>query len=162
MTSSDEAKPKRARKRTGTLSKQRTLRFGAAEEAAIEAVRAALSKTRGTAVGFSEAHRMLLLDKEEAARVEARAAAMGTAGATVVDVAELREALDDLAGEVSALRVQVARVGGNLNQVARRLNTGDAVGVAEVSEALRAVASLRRAADALDDAAYKTTGTSRW
>ena len=76
MTSSDEAKPKRARKRTGTLSKQRTLRFGAAEEAAIEAVRAALSKTRGTAVGFSEAHRMLLLDKEEAARVEARAAAM--------------------------------------------------------------------------------------
>lgn len=59
MTSTGEAKPKRTRKRTGTLSKQRTLRFGATEEAAIEAVPFELSKTGGKTVSFSEAHHLI-------------------------------------------------------------------------------------------------------
>ncbi len=160
MTSNAEPKAKRARKRTGTLSKQRTLRFGAAEETAIESVRVALSKTRGKPVSFSEAHRVLLLDKEDAARVEARALAMGAG--PVAESPELVAALDHLADEVAALRVQVARVGGNLNQVAKRLNAGHAVGDDELRDALGAVTSLRHVAESLDDAAYKSTRTSRW
>lgn len=154
MTSKDEAKPKRARKRTGTLSKQRTLRFGAAEEAAIEAVRSALSKTRGKKVSFSEAHRMLLLDKEGTARVEARAAAMGSAP-SVGDSADVLDALEKVAEEAAALRMQIARVGGNLNQVSRRLNSGEDVPDSEIAEALQAVVFLRRSALNLDSVAYR-------
>lgn len=159
MTNSDAAKPKRVRKRTGTLSKQRTLRFGAAEEAAIEAVRSALSKTRGKKVSFSEAHRVLLLDKEEAARIEARALAMGSG--PVGDSADVVAALEKLAEEAAQLRMQVARVGGNLNQVSRRLNSGEDVPAVDVSEALSAVAALRYSAKKLDDAGYQVARSAR-
>ena len=159
MTNSDAAQPRRERKRTGTLSKQRTLRFGAAEEAAIEAVRSALSKTRGKKVGFSEAHRVLLLDKEEAARIEARALAMGSA--PVGDSADVVEALEKLAEEAAQLRMQVARVGGNLNQVSRRLNSGENVSDSEIAEALQAVAFLRRSASNLDSVAYQLARSAR-
>lgn len=159
MTNSDAAQPKRERKRTGTLSKQRTLRFGAAEEAAIEAVRSALSKTRGKKVGFSEAHRVLLLDKEEAARIEARALAMGSA--PVGDSSDVVTALEKLAEEAASLRMQVARVGGNLNQVSRRLNSGENVSAVDVSEALSAVAALRYSAKKLDDAGYQLARSAR-
>lgn len=49
--------------------KRRTLRFGDDEEAAVESLRLALSKSRGKKVGFSEAHRLLLTENEKAARV---------------------------------------------------------------------------------------------
>src|SRR5699024_12129541 len=45
------------------------LRFGDGEEAAVESLRLALSKSRGKKVGFSEAHRLLLTENEKAARV---------------------------------------------------------------------------------------------
>lgn len=57
--------------------------------------------------------------------------------------------------------MQVARVGGNLNQVSRRLNSGENVSDSEIAEALQAVAFLRRSASNLDSVAYQLARSAR-
>lgn len=79
--------------------------------------------------------------------------------APVGDSADVVAAPEKLDEEAAQLRMQVARVGGNLNQVSRRLNSGEiAVGV---SEALSAVATLRQSAKKSDDAGYQLARSAR-
>ncbi|WP_159037250.1 plasmid mobilization relaxosome protein MobC [Streptomyces specialis] len=138
-----EHRPQRRRKR---LRKQRTQRITArfsAEEAA--AIRHA-AKGRGIAV----------------ARMIARAT-MADIDGTAAPAPE-RTTLDDLIDELAAARTQVSKIGGNLNQIAHRLNTGGALHAADqpvlhqVKAALAAVGHLLRAIDAAADRAASRTG----
>jgi hypothetical protein len=148
MTTTDEASeaPKRRRKKAVNFSKRRTLRFSEDEERAVEKTRKALATTSGRdleEVTFSEALRLLITDKIGTAEVEAQALVMERTGASpVADLAGLSE---KLGYELGAIRNFVAHISGNLNQIAKRLNTGDPATSAEVSDALQGVADMRAA-----------------
>lgn len=147
----------RSRKKTAALTKQRTLRFGQAEEEAVESVRSAMSTTRGKPVGFSEALRLLILDKEGTAEVEARALAMssGNGAGVAVDITAAVEALDRCAEIVSEFRVQVGRLGGNVNQIARNLNRHHDVPPQEVRATLAAIREIEHRISNVDEFAYR-------
>lgn len=155
MTRTDEASeatPRRPRKKVVNFATRRTLRFSDDEERAVEDVRRALATSSGRdleEVTFSEALRLLITDKEGAAEVEARALAIERGGpdATAWGLADIS---DRLGYELGPIRNEIARIGGNLNQIAKRLNIGDAVTAAEVSAALRSVAELRDLPDLLE------------
>lgn len=141
---SSEAMTRHPRKKPVNFSKRRTLRFGDDEERAVDDVRRALAKSSGRdleEVSFSEALRILILDKEGAAEVEARALAIErNHDVTAWPLAEIS---DRVGYELGPIRNHIAHIGGNLNQIAKRLNMGDAVSAAQLSDALQAVASLR-------------------
>lgn len=154
MTRSDEASeamPGRPRKKAVNFAKRVTLRFSDDEVRAVTDVQRALSKSsrRGKKVTFSEALRRIILDKEDVAEIEARALAIERGGpdATAWDLADIS---DRLGYELGPIRNHIAHIGGNLNQIAKRLNMGDPVTASEVSEALRAVAELRDVPDDIE------------
>jgi hypothetical protein len=155
MTKVDEASgatPKRPRKKAVYFAKRRTLRFSDSEERAVEDVRRALARTSGRGlaqVTFSEALRLLITDKVGAADVEARALAIERSG-TASTGWGLDMISDRLGYELGPIRNQVARIGGNLNQVARQLNSGDPVTAAEISAALEGVAAMRAVPDDIE------------
>ncbi|MFJ2266665.1 plasmid mobilization relaxosome protein MobC [Streptomyces sp. NPDC087849] len=75
-----------------------------------------------------------------------------------------RTAADDLIDEYAALREQVARIGTNANQIAKRLNSGgDAhpVDAAVLAKAGRLVALVQKTVTAVDVAA-DVAATKRW
>lgn len=155
MTRTDEASeatPRRPRKKVVNFAKRRTLRFSDDEERAVEDVRRALaasSRRELEEVTFSEALRLLITDKEGVAEIEARAQAIagGTPDASAWSLADIS---DRLGYELGPMRNHIAHIGGNLNQVVKRLNRGDQVTSAELSVALDAVASLRDVPDDIE------------
>lgn len=149
MTTNDEASeatPKRSRKKAVNFAKRRTLRFSDSEERAVEDVRQALATSSGrdlAKVTFSEALRLLILDKEATAEVEAKALAMKRSSDDAALGWGVHAISDRLGYEIAPLRNHIAHVGGNVNQIAKRLNSGDPVTSTEISEALEAVAALK-------------------
>jgi hypothetical protein len=140
-----EATPRRPRKKAVHFANRHTLRFSDDEERAVEDVRRALAKSSGRDledVSFSEALRLLITDKPAVEDVEARALviernAVHSASWSLADVS------DRLGYELAPFSNHIARIGGNLNQVAKRVNRGDAVLRDELLEALRSVSELR-------------------
>lgn len=155
MTKVDEASeatPKRPRKKTVNFAKRRTLRFSDSEERAVEDVRLALATTSGRDlddVTFSEALRLLITDKAGAAEVEAQALAIQHSGTASTDWG-LHAISERLGDALVPIRNHVAHIGGNLNQIAKRLNTGEPVSAAEVSAALEGVAGMRAVPDDIE------------
>lgn len=155
MTRTDEAseaKPRRPRKKAVNFAKRRTLRFSDDEERAVEDVRRALAASSGRdleEVTFSEALRLLITDKEGAAQVEARALAIERRSPESMTWG-LADISDRLGYELGPIRNHIAHIGGNLNQIAKRVNTGDPVTAAELTRALQAVAELRQVPDDIE------------
>lgn len=144
-----EATPRRRRKKAVNYAKRRTLRFSDDEERAVEDVRRALAKSSRRdlkEVTFSEALRLLITDKPAVAEVEAMALAIehGTADDSNWGLFAVS---DRLGYELAWIRNHVAHIGGNLNQIAKRLNMGDRVTSKEVSAALDAVAEMKALPD---------------
>ncbi|WP_124769130.1 MULTISPECIES: plasmid mobilization relaxosome protein MobC [unclassified Plantibacter] len=155
MTTNDEASeatPKRSRKKAVNFTKRRTLRFTDSEERAVDDVRRALATSSGRdleEVSFSEALRLLITDKEATAEVEARALAIERAGPDTSRWT-LDWVSDRLGYELSPIRNHVAHIGGNLNQIAKRLNMGDPVNATQIAEALEGVADMRAVPDDIE------------
>ncbi|WP_349775366.1 plasmid mobilization relaxosome protein MobC [Streptomyces vilmorinianum] len=77
---------------------------------------------------------------------------------------EQRTATDDLIDEYAALREQVAIIGRNVNQIAKRLNSGDVahpVDIAMLAEAGRLLSLVQETVTAVDAAAI-VAATNRW
>ena len=148
MTQNDEASeatPKRSRKKAVTYAKRRTLRFSDDEERVVDDVRRALAKSSGRDVEdvtFSEALRLIITDKPAIAEVEAKALAIERSGGAAGDW-DLWAISDRLAWELAPIGNHLAHIGGNLSQIAKRLDMNDAVTAAEVSEALEGVATMK-------------------
>lgn len=155
MTRTDEASeatPRRPRKKTVNFAKRRTLRFSDDEERAVEEVRRALAKSLRRdleEVSFSEALRLLITDKISAGEIEARALAIERSGPDAISWG-LADISDRVGDELGPIRNHIAHIGGNLNQIAKRLNMGDPVTSGEVSDALHAVAELRTVPDDIE------------
>ena len=155
MTRTDKASdatPKRPRKKAVNFAKRRTLRFSDGEERAVENARRALAKSSGRdleEVTFSEALRLLIMGKPGVAEVEAKALAIERSGTASADWG-LHAISDRLGYELGPIRNHVAHMGGNLNQIARRLNLDDPVTAAEISEALEGVADMRALPDEIE------------
>lgn len=155
MTRTDEASeasPKRPRKKAVHFAKRRTLRFSDGEERAVDDVRRALAKSSGRdleEVTFSEALRLLITDKVGAAEVEAKALAIERSGTASADWG-LFAISDRLGYELGPIRNQVARIGGNVNQIAKKLNAGASVAPAEITAALEGVAEMRAIPDDIE------------
>lgn len=154
MKSTDEtsaAPSKRARKKAVNFASRRTLRFSEGEERAVDDVRRALSKTSGRDLGevsFSEALRLLITDKAAAAEVEAMALAIERSGSEVPSSNGRPGFINDELGKVlGELRNHAAHVGGNVNQITKKLNSNDDVSAAEIRAALSGAASLRALAE---------------
>lgn len=105
-------------------------------------------------------------DEKTAIRAEARR--LGLAGAHLVGAIVLahldgdltlpgqRTAIDDLIDELASLRMQVARIGTNVNQIAHRLNSGGGshpADTAVLAEVGRAMSLVKQAVIAVDTAA---------
>lgn len=147
-----EAPPRRPRKKAVNFAKRRTLRFSEDEERAVEDVRRALATSSGRdleEVTFSEALRLLITDKPAVEDVEARALTIER-NATSSSSWGLDAISDRLGYELGPMRNHIARIGGNLNQIAKRINSGDLVSRSELSNALQAVAELRAVPDDIE------------
>lgn len=107
---------------------------------------------------------------DEKARILAKAKALGIAGAHLVGalvmaflngdqrLSDQRTPYDDVIDEFAALRAQVARIGGNVNQIARRLNSDGyphPVDVAVLERAERLLVTARETVQAVDEAAFR-------
>lgn len=139
---SSSAKPRRPK--PVNYGKRRTLRFGDAEEAAVESLRLALSKSRGKKVGFSEAHRMLLTENEKAARVLAGQPEKWISTEAVELPAELWDALTQCGNALSHSR-------GSLYNISRKVNFDqEPVTRNEVSAAFDAVQASKETVAALE------------
>jgi len=155
MTTNDEASaatPRRRRKKAVNYAKRRTLRFSDDEERAVDDVRRALAKSSRRdleEVTFSEALRLLITDKPAVEDVEARALLIER-NEGVASSWDLAGISDRLGYELGPIRLHISRIGGNVNQIAKRLNGRDTVARAEVSEALQAVASLKTVPDDIE------------
>lgn len=155
MTRTDEASeamPKRPRKKTVTYAKRRTLRFSDGEERAVDDVRRALAKSTGRdlkEVSFSEALRLLITDKPAVTDVEAKALAIERSGTDLSDWG-LSGVSERLGYELGAISNYVAHISGNLNLISKRLNMGNPVMAAEISEALEGVAEMRTMPDDIE------------
>lgn len=158
MTQIDEASeatPKRSRKKAVTYAKRRTLRFSDDEERAVDDVRRALAKSSGRDVEdvtFSEALRLIITDKPAVADVEAKALAMERSGAQ--SSWDLYNISDRLGYELGPIRNHIARIGGDLNQIAKRLNMDDDVTAAEISEALEGISTMKAIPDEIERRIY--------
>ncbi|WP_324611627.1 MULTISPECIES: plasmid mobilization relaxosome protein MobC [Streptomyces] len=113
---------------------------------------------------------------DEKTDILAEAGRLGLAGAHLVgaivmghlngDLAlpDQRTATDDLIDEYAALREQVSRIGRNVNQIAKRLNSGgDAhpVDASVLAEAGRLLTLVQETVTAVDAAAH-VAATNRW
>jgi hypothetical protein len=147
-----EATPSRPRKKAVHFAKRRTLRFSDSEEGAVEDVRLALAKTSGRdleEVTFSEALRLLITDKVGTAEVEARALAIERSGGASSDWG-LNAISDRLGYELGPIRNYVAHIGGNLNQIAKHLNSHDPITESKIFAAVDAVAAMRAVPDDIE------------
>ncbi|MET7489728.1 MobC family plasmid mobilization relaxosome protein [Streptomyces sp. NPDC005538] len=109
-------------------------------------------------------------DIQSAAKAEHVTMARYIADATMarvrgeITVAAPRTVYDDAVDELAALRAQIARIGNNVNQIARRLNTdGDPhpVDAAILLRAERLLATAHDTVRAIDDAAFRAAG-QKW
>jgi uncharacterized membrane protein YkoI len=159
MTQNDEASEatqKRSRKKAVNYAKRRTLRFSDDEERVVEDVRRALAKSSGRdveGVTFSEALRLIITDKPAVAEVEAKALAIERSGGAADDWG-LWAISDRLAYELAPMRNHVAHIGGNLNQIAKRLNVDDEVTAAEIADALEGVATMKAIPEEIEKRIY--------
>lgn len=169
MTKDDEtreARSRRPRKKAVHYAKRRSLRFSVEEEEAVESVRRALAATRGRDVEdvtFSEALRLLVLDKESAAEVEARAAVLERSGSAVVSSSQGSHGGHDVVPQevldlLSELRLEASRIGSNVNQIARRVNAGDAATATEIAAGLQGAASLKASCMRFEAELYARAG----
>jgi hypothetical protein len=81
-----------------------------------------------------------------------------------ITVAAERTVYDDAVDELAAMRAQIARIGNNVNQIARRLNTdGDPhpVDAAILHRADRLLTTAHDTVRAIDDAAFRAAG-QKW
>ncbi|WP_327744095.1 MobC family plasmid mobilization relaxosome protein [Streptomyces europaeiscabiei] len=107
---------------------------------------------------------------DEKAKILAKAKALGIAGAHLVGAVVMafvngethlpdqRTVYDDVIDEFAALRTQIARIGNNVNQIARRLNSGGdphPVDAAVLARAERLLAIAQDAVKAVDEAAFR-------
>lgn len=125
---------------------RRALRFGEAEEAAVAAMRAALAKSRridAAQVSFSEAHRLLLVDAERAARILAGQPEAWTSSRSVEVPIELWDGL-------SECRNRLSHSQGSLYTIMRKLNFDEAVTPDEVRAAFVAVQSSKAAVERME------------
>lgn len=105
--------------------------------------------------------------------IKAKAKAMEIAGAHLVGAVVMafvegtqplpgrRTETDDLIDELVALRAQVAKIGGNVNQIAHRLNSGGQPHLADtalLAQAEHTVHSVRDAITAIETAAHQAAG----
>ncbi|GEC07158.1 hypothetical protein SSP24_48130 [Streptomyces spinoverrucosus] len=110
---------------------------------------------------------------DEKSKILAKAKALGIAGAHLVGAVVMafvngeahlpdqRTVYDDVIDEFAALRTQIARIGTNVNQIARRLNSGGdphPVDAAILERAERLLATAQDAVKAVDDAAFRAAG----
>ncbi|MGY5054073.1 plasmid mobilization relaxosome protein MobC [Streptomyces sp. 900105755] len=106
----------------------------------------------------------------EKAKILAKAKALGITGAHLVGAVVMafvngeahlpnqRTVYDDVIDEFAALRTQIARIGNNANQIARRLNSGGdphPVDAAILGRAERLLATAQDAVKAVDEAAFR-------
>ncbi|MFI9834585.1 MobC family plasmid mobilization relaxosome protein [Streptomyces sp. NPDC051913] len=139
----------------------------AADEAALYRV---LRRRERSDDGRREARVDARYSDDEKAAIVARAKALGIAGAHLVGAVVMafvngethppdqRTVYDDAIDEFAALRTQIARIGTNANQIARRLNSeGDPhpVDAAVLDRAERLLATARDTVRAVDDAAFR-------
>lgn len=124
--------------------RQRTLRLGEAEEAAVAGMRAALAKIRRvdpSQVSFSEAHRLLLVDAERAARILARQPEAWKPP-QIVDVPEA------LWVGLNECRDAVVHSRGSMYAILRKVNFDE--GPVTRSELLSAIATVKSSEAALE------------
>ncbi|MFJ9704780.1 MobC family plasmid mobilization relaxosome protein [Streptomyces sp. NPDC101234] len=110
---------------------------------------------------------------DEKSKILAKAKALGITGAHLVGAVVMafvngeahlpdqRTVYDDAIDEFAALRTQIARIGTNVNQIARRLNSdGDPhpVDGAVLERAERLLAAAQDAVKAVDEAAFRAAG----
>ncbi|MHB9759897.1 MobC family plasmid mobilization relaxosome protein [Streptomyces sp. BYX5S] len=110
---------------------------------------------------------------DEKARILAKAKSLEITGAHLVAAVAMafvngdehlpdqRTVYDDAVDELAATRAQIARIGNNVNQIARRLNTdGDPhpVDAAILQRAERVLATAHDTVRAIDDAAFRAAG----
>ncbi|MFK0107906.1 MobC family plasmid mobilization relaxosome protein [Streptomyces sp. NPDC091217] len=144
----------------------------AADEAALYRV---LRRRERCGDGRREARVDARYSEDEKAVIVARAKAMGIAGAHLVGAVVMafvngethlpdqRTVYDDAIDEFAALRTQIARIGTNVNQIARRLNSdGDPhpVDAAVLERAERLLSTAQVAVRAVDEAAFRAAGQS--
>ncbi|MGW7082254.1 plasmid mobilization relaxosome protein MobC [Streptomyces sp. NPDC054871] len=113
---------------------------------------------------------------EEKARILAKAKSLEITGAHLVGAVVMafvngeehlpdqRTVYDDAIDGLAALRAQIARIGNNVNQIARRLNSdGDPhpVDAAILHRADRLLATAHETVRAIDDAAFRAAG-QKW
>ncbi|MEU9406325.1 plasmid mobilization relaxosome protein MobC [Streptomyces sp. NPDC048281] len=142
----------------------------AADEAALYRV---LRRRERCDDGRREARVDARYSEDEKAAIVARAKAMGIAGAHLVGAVVMafvngethlpdqRTVYDDMIDEFAALRTQIARIGINVNQIARRLNSdGDPhpVDAAVLVRAERLLSTAQDAVKAVDEAAFRAAG----
>ncbi|BBA98392.1 hypothetical protein RVR_4553 [Actinacidiphila reveromycinica] len=104
--------------------------------------------------------------------IKTKAKTMGIAGAHLVGAVVMafvegaqllpghRTATDDLIDELVALRTQVAKIGGNVNQIAHRLNSGGTPHPSDLpllAQTQRTLDTARAAVSAIETAAHQTT-----
>ncbi|MHC0433833.1 plasmid mobilization protein [Streptomyces sp. O3] len=106
-------------------------------------------------------------DIQSSARAEHVTMARYIADATMarvrgeITVAAERTAYDDAIDELAAMRAQIARIGNNVNQIARRLNAGGnphPVDAAILQRAGRLLGTAQDTVRAIDDAAFRAAG----
>ncbi|MDQ0648604.1 hypothetical protein QFZ53_002800 [Microbacterium natoriense] len=134
---------------------RRALRFGEAEEAAVAAMRAALAKSRRvdpSQVSFSEAHRLLLIDAERAARLLAGQPEAWTSARTVEVPMELWDGL-------SECRNRLSHSQGSLYVILRKLNFNEGATPEDVRAAFAAVQSSKAAVERMEAALVEMLGT---
>lgn len=120
-TSAATLKSRQRRKKQVNYPYQTPLRYGVAERDAVDATRVAMASVRGVAVDevtFSEAARLLILDKAGAAEIEAKAAVMLEKKKFMV-AAELTEADREM---FVLFQRFLAHCQGSLNSVAKNFN----------------------------------------
>ncbi|MFB7934732.1 plasmid mobilization relaxosome protein MobC [Streptomyces sp. NPDC056039] len=113
---------------------------------------------------------------EEKARILAKAKSLEITGAHLVGAVVMafvngeehlpdqRTVYDDAVDELAAVRVQIARIGNNVNQIARRLNAdGDphSVDAAILHRAERLLVTAHDTVRAIDDSAFRAAG-QKW
>ncbi|WP_382465431.1 MobC family plasmid mobilization relaxosome protein [Streptomyces noursei] len=107
---------------------------------------------------------------EEKAKILAKAKSLHITGAHLVGAVVMafvngeehlpdqRTVYDDVIDEFAALRTQIARIGNNVNQIARRLNSGGdphPVDAAILNRSERLLTTARDAVTAVDEAAFR-------
>lgn len=120
-TSAATSKSRQRRRKQVNYPYQTPLRYGVAERDAVDATRVAVAAVRGVAVDevkFSEAARLLILDKAGAAEIEAKAAVLKANGKLSMP-AELTQTDREMFNEFQRF---LAHCQGSLNSIAKNIN----------------------------------------